>query len=268
MAVEDRGILVNTHVDLPQLARADEPGLAAVLRTRAFEVAILLWSLPFGLLILTLFRVWRPARVVRRALRLWSAGFICAARLIMGVRYRIEGLDNVPDRPVIFVVNHQSYWESIALTALVADLNIISKVEALDIPVFGWGLRHAPMTVVHRKRRGRNLRRMAREAAASLAEGRSIAIYPEGTRVAPGLHRRFQRGFVHLYRRCGVEIVPVVHNAGLCWPEGFKPKRAGLVTLRFCQPLPPGLDSEAVAAAVGRTLNLEKDRLLSPRLST
>ena len=259
---------MNKHLELPGLTRTDDPGIAAVLRTRAFEVVILLWSAPFGLLILTLFRVWRPPRLVRRALRLWSAGFIGAAWLIMGVRYRIEGLENVPDRPVIFVVNHQSYWESIALTALIPDLNIISKVEALEIPVFGWGLRHAPMTIVHRTRRGRNLRRMGREAAASLAEGRSIAIYPEGTRVAPGGRRRFHRGFVHLYQRCGAEIVPVVHNAGLCWPEGFQAKRPGLVTLRFCPPIPPGRDNEVVAGAVGRILNLEKDLLLSPRFST
>ena len=246
---------------------APENNLVRAARTRAFEIAILLWSAPFGILILTVFKIWRPPSMVRRALRLWSSGFIGAARVLMGVRYRIEGLDAVRHRPVIFVVNHQSYWESIALTALIANVNIISKAEAMDIPVFGWGLRHAPMTAVHRKRRGTNLRRIVREAASALDQGRSIVIYPEGTRVPPGGRLPFQRGFEHLYRQCDADIVPVVHNAGLCWPEGFKSKRPGLITLRFCAPIPAGRDAASVAIEVERTLNREKDRLLSSRVS-
>lgn len=245
-------------------ARLGNADLAQVARTRAFEIAILIWSVPFGLLILTVFQVWRPPWLVRRALRLWSTGFIGAARALMGVRYRIEGSENVPDRPVIYVVNHQSYWESIALTALISDVNIVSKAEAMGIPVFGWGLRHAPMIAVHRKRRGTNLRRIVREAEASLAEGRSIVIYPEGTRVPPGGRLPFQRGFAYLYAKSGAEIVPVVHNAGLCWPEGFRIKRPGVVTLRYCEPIPTGRDPTAVAAEIETILNREKDRLLSP----
>lgn len=231
-------------------------------RTRVFELAVLLWSLLFGLAILTVFQVWRPPSVVRRALRLWSSGFVAAARWIVGVRYVVEGRENLPDCPVIFVCNHQSSWESIALTAFVADVNVVAKAETMDIPVFGWGLRHAPMIPVHRDRRGGNLRRIVRDARTSLAEGRSILIFPEGTRVRPGDTRRYQRGLALLYGACDADIVPVVHNAGLCWREGFRTKFAGLVTMRFLPPIAPGGDPEAVAREIEELINREKDALL------
>lgn len=232
------------------------------LRTRAFELAILLWSIPFGIAIQTLFRVYRSPALVRRALRLWSSGFVAAARHIVGVRYRLEGVEHVPPGPVIFVSNHQSYWESIAFTAFVPDINVISKAEAMDIPVFGWGLRHAPMTPVFRTRRGSNLRRIVREARESVAEGRNLLIYPEGRRISPGSVGPHLRGLELVYAACGVPVVPVTHNAGLFWSRGFRVKRAGEIVLRFHPPVPPGEDVAAVARSIESMLNREKAVLL------
>lgn len=233
-----------------------------VLRTRLFEIAIVLWSIPFGLAILTVFKIIRPPSVVRRVLRLWSAGFVFAARHIVGVRYRLEGTENVPDGPVVFVGNHQSYWESIAFTAFVPDINVVTKAEAMQIPVFGWGLRHAPMTPVFRDRRGGNLRRVVREARRSVREGRSVLIFPEGTRVEPGRRRPHLRGLELLYGACDVPIVPVVHNAGLCWTAGFATKRSGEITVRFCPPIAPGQDPVRIVRETEALLNREKDALL------
>jgi len=234
---------------------------ARAARTRLFELTMLLWCLPFGLAIITLFQVWRPPWVVRRVLRLWSTGFVAAARWITGVRYVIEGSENIPDRPVIFICNHQSYWESIAFTAFFPDINVVSKAGAMDIPVFGWGLRHAPMIPVHRDRRGANLRRIIRDARASLAAGRSILFFPEGTRVRPGARRKYQRGLELIYGVCGAEIVPVVHNAGLFWTKALRTKHPGLITLRFLPLIPPGRDAAAVATEIESLLNREKDAL-------
>jgi 1-acyl-sn-glycerol-3-phosphate acyltransferase len=246
---------------------APKPSALQWLRTRLFEIAILIWSLPFGVTILTFFQIYRSPAHVRWVLRLWSSGFICAARWIVGVRYSIEGRDNIPARAAIFICNHQSYWESIAFTVLVPNLNIISKAEAMDIPVFGWGLRHAPMIPVHRNLRGSNLRRIVREAQKSLGEGRSILLFPEGTRVKPGETRAFERGLELLYRRCNAEIVPVVHDAGRCWTEGFATKAAGLVTMRFYPPIKSGLDPKKAVHGLERLLNREKDAIAGQKTS-
>lgn len=249
---------------LPPASAVDAaPGLdlASILRTRVFELFVVVWSLPFGLAILSYFQIRRRPAEVRAVLRLWSAGFLWGARRVLGLRYRIEGLGHLAGAPVILACNHQSYWESIALTALVPDINVISKRGAMAIPIFGWGLRHAPMTPVDRDAPGRNIRRILREGRQSLAAGRSVLIFPEGTRVAPGGRRRHERGIECLYRHCGAAIVPVVTDAGAVWPAGFGTKRPGQITLRFLAPIAPGQDSAAVAWRLERLLNEEKDRL-------
>lgn len=233
----------------------------AVLRTRVFEGWILLVSLGFGLSIIVLFHHIRTPPLVRRILRAWTTNFIWSARLLMGVGWRLEGYERRPPGPAIYVCNHQSYWESIALCTFLPHVNVVSKRGAMRIPVFGWGLRWAPMIPVDRDNPGQNIRRLLRQARASLAEGRSILIFPEGTRVPVGERRPFQRGYEMLATRMGVPVVPVVQNAGRLWPTGFGIKQPGTVTLRFLPAVDPGRDPVAFAERMERLLNDEKDRL-------
>lgn len=231
------------------------------LRTALFCLAIFLWSVPFGLVIITYFQIRRVPSEVRWALGLWSTGFVLAARFITGVRYRLEGLEKIPDHPVIFVGNHQSYWESIAFTSFIPNINVITYSRVMDIPVFGWGLREAPMIPVHRDQPGANLRRIVRDTRANLAQGRSILFFPEGHRVRPGLTLPYQRGLGVMYSAADAWIVPVVNNAALSWADGFKVKPGGEITIRFLDPIPPGGNPGQTARDLEIFLNAEKNRL-------
>ncbi len=131
----------------------------------------------------------------------------------------------------------------------------------MKIPIFGWGLKNAPMTAVDRDGPGSNLRRILREARQSLREGRSILVFPEGTRLLPGERLRYQRGFEILYGQGGVPLVPIAHNSGLWWSPGFAPKWPGRITLRILPPIPPNLKPREVADLIERTINSEKERL-------
>ena len=234
----------------------------AFTRSRLFELYVLVVSLLIGLSILVYFHWWRKPTRTRLLLRLWSRLFISGAWVITGVRYRLEGLENIPDHPVIFVGNHQSYWESIFMTVLVPDLNVVTKRASMSVPVFGWGLYHAPMIPVDRDQPGRNIRRLLREGPPSISSGRSILIYPEGGRIPVGERRPFARGFERLYARCSTEVVPFVTDAGLHWPAGFKTKRPGTITMRFLPPIPPGKDPKSFAREIETLINTEKDALI------
>jgi 1-acyl-sn-glycerol-3-phosphate acyltransferase len=230
-------------------------------RTLLFEIYVLIVSVMLGGVILGYLRWTRNPKEVRWFLRFWSRSFIAGARYILGTRYRIVGAENIPDRPVIFVGNHQSYWESIAMTAFVPDINVVTKRAAMSIPVFGWGLRHAPMTPVDRDMPGKNIRRMAREIRKSVAEGRSMLIFPEGGRVDPGRVRRYERGIEMVYREGVAPIVPFVTNAGLFWPKGFAIKRPGEITVRFLPSIAEGKNPRKFARELEGLLNFEKERL-------
>ncbi len=108
---------------------------------------------------------------------------------------------------------------------------------------------------------GKNLRRMLKQGRASVREGRSLLIYPEGGRVPPGEHRAFSRGLGPLYRHCECDVVPFVTNAGLHWPSGFQTKHPGVITIRFFPPIPPGTDVREFTRDIENLLNTEKDKL-------
>lgn len=235
--------------------------VCCAVRTRVFEAYVFIVSLLTGILIPVYLHWTRRPKEVRVVLRFWSRSFIFGARAILGIRYRIEGAGNIPDHPVIFAGNHQSCWESIAMTAFVPDINIVTKRPAMAIPVFGWGLKYAPMTPVDRDAPGQNIRRLVREAQMSITNGRSMLIFPEGVRVPPGERRPFQRGIELLYGLCAAPVVPFVTNAGIHWPGGFTTKRPGEIIVRFLPPIPPGQDPQACALRIERLLNEEKDRL-------
>jgi 1-acyl-sn-glycerol-3-phosphate acyltransferase len=80
---------------------------------------------------------------------------------------------------------------------------------------------------------------MARLGRERLAQGFWIVVFPEGTRVAPGERRRYQPGGAWLAAATGAPVVPVAHNAGLCWPRNAFLKRPGMVTVR----IGPAIDS-------------------------
>src|SRR3546814_21052628 len=81
------------------------------------------------------------------------------------------------------------------------------KAELARIPIWGWAARRYGIIVIDRESSGAGLRRMMREAQATLARGRSVVIFPEGTRVVPGARPPLRAGFAGLYRALGVEEI-------------------------------------------------------------
>lgn len=234
----------------------------AWVRTRLFEFYILIMSLGVGLSIVLYYHWTRKPHQVRGLLRFWSRNFIYGARVILGIKWRLEGTENIPDRPVMFVGNHQAYWESIAMTVFIPHVNVVTKRAAMSIPVFGWGLYHAPMIPVDRDQPGGNIRRMLTDGKASIETGRSLLIFPESGRVPVGERREFSRGFEMLYRACGADVVPFVTNAGMHWPSGFGTKRPGTITLRFLPVIPAGKAPRDFASEIETLLNTEKEKLV------
>ena len=161
-----------------------------------------------------------PQRPIRRATRLWARGILAGLRGIVGLRYVEEGRQHLPAEPCLIVANHQSTWETLAFLVLVPDVAIVAKRELLSIPVVGWFLRRSPMIIIDRGNGTQALRTMIDEGRAAVAAGRSVLIFPEGTRGGIAAPLRFKRGVELLYGRLGLPVVPVAVNSGLFWPGG------------------------------------------------
>jgi len=195
--------------------------------------------------------------------RFWARGMVAMLRGLVGLRHELRGLAHRPRGGAIFAFKHQSAWETIMLPLLVPDPMIVLKRELLAVPLFGWYLRKTGQIAVDRRGGGAALKRMLRAAAAGAAGGRSLVIFPEGTRTAPGQHRPYQPGIAALYAQLRLPVVPVALNSGSFWPRRSFAKRAGRIAVEFLPAIAPGLSREAFLAELERRTETACARLLA-----
>jgi 1-acyl-sn-glycerol-3-phosphate acyltransferase len=205
------------------------------LRSLLFALVQMLVTPPYALFALCTFALPRMTRY--RLISGWSWLMIRMARTILGIEWRVEGQEHLPSRPAVILSKHQSAWETMAFTMIFPPQVHVLKRELLWIPFFGWGLALMSPIAINRSRGVRALRTIARRGRERLAQGFWVVVFPEGTRVAPGVQREYQPGGAWLACATGAPVVPVAHNAGLLWPRNAFLKRSGTVTVRIGPPI-------------------------------
>jgi 1-acyl-sn-glycerol-3-phosphate acyltransferase len=221
-------------------AMAEQGMTLLVLRSILFNLLYGIWTA--GMHILCLPLLFASRRVVQKAGGIWIDGTLWLLKQVVGIDYRIVGAENLPAMPAVYAAKHQSAWETLFLSRYLNFPAFVLKKELLSIPLFGWFLKKAGMIAVDRKAGASALRSMARQATETLESGRSILIFPEGTRVAPGQTKPYQPGVAALYTHQKVPVVPVALNSGLFWGRRAFIKKPGTIVVEFLPPIPPGLD--------------------------
>lgn len=167
----------------------------------------------------------------------WLLVALPGARVILGITTRITGQQNVPDGPAVFLVKHQSAWETLVLPRfLPRPLSFVLKREVLFIPFFGWALGRLDVIHIDRKRRVAAFAHLLRQGQRFLAQGNCVVMFPEGTRVPRGERGTYQNGGARLAIGAGVPVVPVAVASARCWPRGWI-KRPGVIDISFGPPI-------------------------------
>ena len=185
-----------------------------------------------------------PRRAVVAWAQFWIRFCLWWLNVTCRLTHRVIGREKLPSGPVLIASKHQSSWETLAYTILFPDAAIVLKRELLFIPVVGWAMARAGNIAVARGDGASALRGLVKQAKAVIADGRSIIIFPEGTRVAPGDERPYQVGIAALYRQLGVPVVPVALNSGVFWGRRKFIKWPGLIRVQILPPITPGLDRQ------------------------
>lgn len=212
-----------------------------LLRSTAFALALLIITPLYSVIALATFPL--PPMSRYRIISGWSRIVIWLARVILGIRYRVIGLENLPATPSVILSKHQSAWETLAFQLIFPAHVLLLKRELLWIPFFGWGLALMSPIAINRSRGSEALKRLAVQGVDRLRQGFWIVIFPEGTRVRPGERQKYHAGGAWLAVKTGAKAVPVAHNAGLLWPKNTFTKRPGLITVEIGPPLDPGASS-------------------------
>ena len=187
-----------------------------------------------------------PVLVVSRKAARWITLTWCrlifwVLRHLVGLNVEVSGTEHIVDGPAIYAAKHQSALETFKLPLLLPQADIVLKRELLMIPVIGWFMASVGTVPVDRGAGARALRAMLTRARAAVAGGRSLLIFPEGTRTAPNTRQAFHPGVVALYGDLDLPVVPIALNTGYFWGRRSFQKRPGVARIVFLPPIPPGL---------------------------
>ncbi|MEO6226119.1 MAG: lysophospholipid acyltransferase family protein [Sphingomicrobium sp.] len=171
---------------------------------------------------------------------------------VLRMRVRVEG--KIAPGAQLIAAKHQSMFETTEMLRLSDFPVIVMKQELADIPIFGWLTRRYGIIAVQRSAGAKALRALVAEGARTAAQGRSVLIFPEGTRVLPGQTPPLKPGFAALYRALGLPVVPVALDSGVVWGRGLR-KRRGTITFRIGETIPPGLPRAEMEARVHAAIN-------------
>lgn len=215
----------------------------------------LLWALPL------------PRNTCARIVSDIYGGYITfIERWILGLRLEIKGLENVPkDGRYIIAAKHQSAFETLKLPYMrkLGYPAIILKRELTWFPIWGWYPARMGEIPIDRGSPKEALDSIVRGCKRSLADGRPVIIFPEGTRTRVGTKQAYKPGLAKVYRDLGVPVVPVALNSGVFWGRNAFFKKSGTVTFEFLPPLPAGLPPLKMMENLERDIETASDRLVS-----
>lgn len=167
----------------------------------------------------------------------WCKFAVWLASWMVGVRYELKGVENIPDQPCVILSKHQSTWETFFLTGYFEPLAQVLKRELLFVPFFGWAMALLKPIAINRDQPKVALKQMAKQGDERLKQGAWVLIFPEGTRVPFGQVGKFSRSGAALAVNAKLPVLPIAHNAGKFWPKEGWGKRSGTIEVVIGQPM-------------------------------
>jgi len=235
---------------------------AEVVRSLAFYIVFYVFSA--GLVIWTALLLMLGGRGFVPSVVGWSRFHRWCVRHILGIKVVIEGA--LPQGRMFVASKHESFFEAIDMPTLLPHPVVFAKAELFKVPLWGLAAREWGNIAVEREAGAKALRNMISEARRLTADGRPLAIFPEGTRVRHGAAPPLQSGFAGIYKLIGLPVVPVAVNSGMLYHHRWK--RRGTIIIRIGEAIPPGLPRDEIEARVHEAINAlntpETDRTTTP----
>lgn len=173
----------------------------------------------------------------------WLRLAIGGARLILGVRYRITGLQHLPTgatSPAILLVKHQSTYETFLMPVIMPrPLAYVFKKELLRVPFFGWAIGRLDMIHIDRRLTAQAFNKVVSQGRELLGRGVWVIMFPEGTRIARGERGVYKSSGARLAIETGAPVIPIAVTSARCWPRKALIKRPGVVDVS----IGPAIDS-------------------------
>ena len=202
--------------------------------------------------------------------RVWCLIMIKGMKWWLGTNVKIVGEIPPKDKVVIYAIKHQSAWETVFCTDLFSMPSIVLKKALIYLPVIGLYFLKSGAIPISRDQGINALKKMGRNAKRAVKENRSMMIFPQGTRVNPGVSSRekpYLPGVFFLYTQTKVPVIPVAHNAGLLWPKNSFMKypdrlKSKSLTIQILPAIEPGLSKLEFLKKLETTIETHSNKLI------
>jgi 1-acyl-sn-glycerol-3-phosphate acyltransferase len=218
-----------------------------LLRSLLYTTLLFLVTLVFGVIVLV--SALLPLTIEQRYVipRTWGRFLTWLGGAVCGLKYVVEGQQNLPEQPFISLWKHSSAWETMAQMFVVPTASWLLKREVIWIPVVGWAVSTYKPIAINRSAGHSAVNQVVKQGRERLAAGMGVIVYPEGTRVAPGQTRKYGISGALLATETGTPVVPIAHNAGYFWKRRSILKKPGLIRVVIGPPIDPqGLTAREV----------------------
>lgn len=187
--------------------------------------------------------------------------WVCfSLRVICGLKTEVRG--EVPQGQVLIAPKHQSFLDIIMIYGALPRGKFVMKAILGWAPFLGWYAKRIGCIFVNRGKRGAAIIKMLADVRSGAAQPGQLIIYPQGTRVAPGVSRPYKIGTAALYSQLKQPCVPVGANVGVFWPKRGILRLRGTAVVEFLEPIPAGLTNDAFMRELESRVEASSDALL------
>ncbi|GAA5074313.1 1-acyl-sn-glycerol-3-phosphate acyltransferase [Roseibacterium beibuensis] len=186
---------------------------------------------------------------------------IWTARWMVNLRSEVRGTP--PTDEVLIAAKHQSFLDIILIYNAIPRGKFIMKRELMYAPILGQYALRIGCVPVNRGKRAQAIQQMMAGVQSGRQEPGQLIIYPQGTRVAPGVDVPYKIGSGVLYRELGQPCVPVATNVGVFWPRHGILRKPGLAVVEFLPRIEPGLPTEDFMARLKDEVETASNALMA-----
>ena len=242
-----------------------------IIRSILFNIHFLL--LTSVLVIVMLPCLFLPFWFVKNVAKLWCYILTSGMSLWLGIKIKFSG-NSISKKPVIYAVKHQSAWETIICTGVFNMPSIVMKRELMFLPIIGLYFLKGGSIPITRSNNLQSLKKISKMAKRAINRGRSVLIFPQGTRVplySSAEEYPYLPGVYFIYSQLKIPVVPVVHNAGLLWPKNSFIKypdkvKSKTITLEILNEIPAGLEKNKFMQTLEQNIETSTNRLIKKEI--
>jgi 1-acyl-sn-glycerol-3-phosphate acyltransferase len=238
----------------------------ALIRSIIHMLWMAITVVPYTLAILLASLFGQRGEPVYRIARAWLALSVNSARPLLGIQYRVTGMEHLPTQDqggAVLLVKHQSTYETFLMPAIMPrPLAYVFKKELLHVPFFGWSIGRLDMIHIDRSTGARAFIKVVQQGRALLAKGTWVIMFPEGTRVERGQAGQYKSGGTRLAIDTGAPVIPIAVTSAKVWPRKAFIKRPGVVDVSIGRPIPTaGRQADELMREVQAWIESEMRRL-------